>query len=67
LRASGTLDERALYRIAGIQADDFTNLSAGPAFHVDLQVRRGGVVGRRTGTFVIRPYQNEAVGIWSRR
>lgn len=67
LRAAGQLDESSLWRLTGIEADDFTVLQPGPALTVDLAVGRGGVLARRVSTFVVRPYVDEAVAVWSRR
>lgn len=67
LRAAGRLDDGSLWRLTGIEADDLTMLQPGPALTVDLTVERGTAVARRVSTFVVRPYVDEAVAVWSRR
>lgn len=67
LRAAGRLDEQAVYRLTGVEADEVTVFAPGPAFSVETRVRLGDVEVRREVTYVVRPYQGEAVGVWQRK
>jgi len=67
LRATGRLDERAVYRLTGVEADESTVFAPGPAFSVETVLRHQGVEARREVTYVVRPYQDEAVGVWQRQ
>jgi hypothetical protein len=66
-RARGALDARDFRRASGIDADEATVLWPGPAFAVEITVSRGGVEVRRRALLVVRPYQNEALGLWARQ
>jgi type II secretory pathway component PulK len=67
LRAEGSLDARSLAALTGIEADDTTTLFPGPAFRIELELEYRGMTVRRNTTVILRPYQNDALAVWSRR
>ncbi len=67
LRAAGTLNERSLADLTGIGADELTVLYPGPAIRIELTLEYRGMTVRRNTTVIVRPYLNDAFGVWSRR
>lgn len=67
LRRQGRLDASSLFALAGIEADDATTLSAGPALRIGFELRHAGIAVRRETTLVVRPFAAEPLGLWSRR
>lgn len=67
LRERNALDADVLWRLTGIEADDFTTVLVGPAIRMELDIQHSGVRVRRESTVILRPYAAEPFGTWSRR
>lgn len=65
-RADGTLDALALWKLTGTQSDERTVLSPGPGLTVRLEMSLRQARTERVTTFIVRPYQGEAVAVWQR-
>lgn len=65
-REGDGLNDLALWKLTGFQADETTVLAPGPAVEVSLEMHRGETRLARTTTFVVRPYGAEPLAIWQR-
>jgi type II secretory pathway pseudopilin PulG len=67
LREAGAVSDTALWKLAGIAADDLTTLYPGPAIRVDTLIEHRDVAVRRQSTVILRPYSNEPFAVWSQQ
>lgn len=65
-RTNGTLDALALWKLTGTQSDERTVLAPGPGLTVRLEMTLGEARTERVTTFIVRPYQGEALAVWQR-
>jgi general secretion pathway protein K len=65
-RADGEVDALTLWKLTGSEADETTVLAPGPGLTVRLEMDLRAAHTTRTTTFMIRPYQAEAVAVWQR-
>jgi type II secretory pathway component PulK len=65
-RAVGQLDSLALWKLTGIQPDEVTVVSPGPGLTIQLDLEVAGKKVRRATTFIVRPYQSDALAVWQR-
>lgn len=65
-RAAGALDSQALWSLTGAQADEATVLAPGPGLTVRLEMTLRAARTARSTTFIVRPYQADAVAVWQR-
>jgi general secretion pathway protein K len=65
-REGDSLNDLALWKLTGFQADETTVLAPGPALEVSLEMNRGEARLARTTTFVVRPYGAEPLATWQR-
>jgi type II secretory pathway component PulK len=65
-RDAGEVDMLALMKITGVQPDEMTVFSAGPALELGLRIERGDSRVERRSTIIVRPYQSVPVAIWQR-
>ena len=66
VRAAGDVDSLTLWKLTGAQADETTVLAPGPGLTVRLEMSLREAYTARTTTFIVRPYQAEAVAVWQR-
>jgi general secretion pathway protein K len=66
LQSRGQLDAGMLWRTAGVEADESTVLTPGPAFTIRVDAGTQTLRVRHTELVVIQPYRDEAVLVWSR-
>ena len=62
----GEVDALTLWKLTGTQADETTVLAPGPGLTVRLEMELRQAHTTRTTTFMVRPYQAEAVAVWQR-
>ena len=65
-RSAGELDMLTLMKITGVQPDEMTVFSPGPAVEVSLRIERGDSRIERRSTIIVRPYQIVPVAVWQR-
>jgi general secretion pathway protein K len=65
-RADGDVDALTLWKLTGSQADETTVLAPGPGLTVRLEMGLRQARTTRTTTFMVRPYEAEAVAVWQR-
>ena len=65
-RAAGEVDALTLWKLTGSQADETTVLAPGPGLTVRLEMGLRQAHTTRTTTFMVRPYEAEAVAVWQR-
>ena len=65
-RAGGAVDALTLWKLTGSQADETTVLAPGPGLTVTLEMGLRGARTARATTFIVRPYEAEAVAVWQR-
>jgi len=65
-RTAGAVDALTLWKLTGSQADETTVLAPGPGLTVRLEMGLRQAHTTRTTTFMVRPYQAEAVAVWQR-
>ena len=65
-RDAGEVDMLALMKITGVQPDEMTVFSAGPALELGLRIERGDSRVERRSTIIVRPYQSVPVAVWQR-
>jgi type II secretory pathway component PulK len=67
MREAGTLNQTTLAALTGLMADDTISLSPGPALRLSLMLEHRGVTVRRDTVYVVQPYDNPPLSVWSRR
>jgi len=65
-RADRAVDALTLWKLTGSQADETTVLAPGPGLTVRLEMGLRQAHTTRTTTFMVRPYEAEAVAVWQR-
>ena len=65
-RGTGEVDMLALMKITGVQPDEMTVFSPGPALEVSFRIERGNSRVERRSTIIVRPYQSVPVAVWQR-
>ena len=65
-RAAGAVDSQTLWKLTGAQADETTVLAPGPGLTVTLEMGLRQAHTTRVTTFIVRPYESEAVAVWQR-
>lgn len=65
-RAAGEVDSQTLWKLTGAQADETTVLAPGPGLTVTLEMGMRQAHTARVTTFIVRPYESEAVAVWQR-
>ena len=65
-RLTGAVDPLTLWKLTGRQVDESTVLAPGPGLTVRLEMGLREAHTTRTTTFIVRPYQPEAVAVWAR-
>lgn len=65
-RAGGAVDAQTLWKLTGSQADETTVLAPGPGLMVKLEMGLREARTARATTFIVRPYQAEALAVWQR-
>ena len=65
-RGTGEVDMLALMKITGVQPDEMTVFSPGPALEVSFRIERGNSRVERGSTIIVRPYQSVPVAVWQR-
>lgn len=66
LERTGELNPLSIWKVAGIEADEFTVFTPGPALRLTVGVDVNRATAQRTTTMVVRPYVDEAVVVWQR-
>ena len=65
-REGDGLNDLALWKLTGFQADETTVLAPGPALSLRLEMSRGDARLERTTTYVVRPYSAQPLATWQR-
>jgi len=65
-RAGDTVDSLTLWKLTGQQSDESTVVAPGPGLTVRLEMQLREARTTRVTTFIVRPYQSEAVAVWQR-
>jgi type II secretory pathway component PulK len=65
-RGAGEVDMLGLMKITGVQPDEMTVFSPGPALEVSFRIERGESRIERHSTIIVRPYQSVPVAVWQR-
>lgn len=66
LERTGDLNRLSIWKVAGIEADEFKVFTPGPAMRLSVGVNVNGAMAQRRTTMVIRPYVDESVVVWQR-
>ena len=65
-RGAGELDMLTWMKITGVQPDEMTVFSPGPALDVSFRIERGDSRIEWRSTIIVRPYQSVPVALWQR-
>jgi|GEM_PF-2675661 len=67
MRLAGGLDQSAVNALTGLSANESTTFYPGPGIRLGLTLEYHGVMVRRDTVVVLKPYDKEALSVWSHR